>query len=38
MFKYAMNFVTIEMKSIFDIQANEEKIEFIHQQMRESLS
>ena len=29
MFKYAMNFVTIDLVDLFEIQGNEQKIEFI---------
>lgn len=38
MFKYAMNFVTIEMKQIFCLDTNQEKIDLVFEKIRESIS
>ena len=38
MYKYAMNFVTIEMKEIFNYETNEEKCNFILEHIRNSIA
>jgi hypothetical protein len=38
MYKYAMNFVTIEMKEIFSYETNEEKYDFILEHIRNSIA
>lgn len=38
MFKYAMNFVAIDMNQLFELRGNASKIEHIQSQMQEMIS